>query len=94
MLKERLQLLVDPDQRRRLDAEARRRGISVGAVVREAIDAQLAGPSRDERRGAIDEMRTAKPRGPSLEPEEIERMIDAAIDDASGLSPHSRPAGA
>ncbi len=92
MLKERLQLLVDPEQRRRLDAEARRRGVSVGAVVRDAIDAQLGTSTRAERARAIAGMRAARPRGPSLEPEEIERLIHAAIDDAGDLGPKSKRA--
>lgn len=37
-LTERMQVLVPPDQRRRLERIARRRGTSVGAVIREAIE--------------------------------------------------------
>ena len=38
MLRERLQVLINPEQRERLVRVARDRGTSVGAVVREAID--------------------------------------------------------
>src|ERR1700736_293743 len=41
MLNERLQILIRPDQRRRLEAEARRRGTSVAALVREAVDSRF-----------------------------------------------------
>ncbi len=42
-----------PEQRRRLEAEAQRRGSSVATVVREAIDATVTGPTREERRAAV-----------------------------------------
>lgn len=50
MLSERLQVLVDPERRRRLEQEASARGTSVGALVREAID--LAFPSTAAQRSA------------------------------------------
>jgi hypothetical protein len=37
MRTERLEIRIDPDEARWLGAEARRRGVSVGALVREAI---------------------------------------------------------
>ena len=85
MLKERLQILIDTEQRRRLDLEAARRGISIGAVVREAIDARLSGPGRERKRQAVEEMRAA-PAASFRSPEELSRMIAAAIDDASDLA--------
>jgi len=74
MLKERLQILVTAEQRQRLEAEARRRGSSVATVVREAIDASLGGPTRDERRAAVEAIKAM--RGQYLSPEEIEAVID------------------
>lgn len=66
MLKERLQIMVDREQRRGLDAEARRLGISVGALVREAIDERLGGSDRRRRCEAVAEMsRVAAGRSPS-----------------------------
>jgi hypothetical protein len=56
MLSERLQILVTADQRRRLQREARRRGTSVGSVVRDAVDAQLGGVTPEDRRRAVDEI--------------------------------------
>lgn len=50
MLTERLQILLDGDRRRRLEHEANARGVSVGALVRDAID--LAYPSTADERAA------------------------------------------
>ncbi len=75
MLTHRLQILVGADQRRRLDGEARRRGVSVGAVVREAIDSQLGGATRAQRLGAVEEMASVAS-GPALPVEELDRIID------------------
>lgn len=48
VLTQRLQLLLDEDRLARLNQEAERRGSSVAALVREAIDATFPpdGPSR------------------------------------------------
>ncbi len=51
MFSERLQVLIDPAQRRRLEAEAEARGSSVAALIRQAIDATFPSTS-DERRAA------------------------------------------
>jgi predicted transcriptional regulator len=48
MFSERLQVLVSPEQRERLERLARQRHSSVGAVIREAVDA-YTGP-RDRTR--------------------------------------------
>lgn len=73
MLTERLQVLISPDQRQRLEAEAERRGASVATLVREAIDASLQGPTRAERREAVATIKAM--RGTYLSPEEIEAVI-------------------
>jgi hypothetical protein len=44
MLEHRLQILLDDDRHARITAVARERGISVAAVVREAIDRGVADP--------------------------------------------------
>ena len=90
MLNHRLQLLIDTEQRRRLDAEARRRGISVGAVVREAIEAQLGGASARERRAAVRAMRDRQPTGKPIEPEELRRAIDESVTQASDVAGTTR----
>jgi len=51
MFKERLQVLIDVKQRERLEREAAARGISVGALVRNAIDLAYP-PSRVRRSSA------------------------------------------
>ncbi len=53
MLSERLQVLVYPTQRRRLEEIARERGMSVGALIREAIEAYTGAVVRS-RRDALD----------------------------------------
>ncbi len=45
MLDRRLQVLIDNERYERLAAAARRRGVSVAAVVREAIDRELESPA-------------------------------------------------
>ncbi len=83
MLTERLQLLLTRAQRRRLEAEARRRGISVGALVREALDARGRGLPPEERRRAVDEIRRMHGgRGPSVAA--LERIVDDEREAAFG----------
>lgn len=85
MLKERLQIMVDREQRRGLDAEAKRLGISVGALVREAIDDRLGGHDRQRRRDAVDEMSRVAA-GSSPTQEEIDAILDEerALPDRGG----------
>lgn len=56
----RLQVLVERDQYRRLEAAAAERGVSVAAVVREAVGHYLgAGP--DQVRAAVERILAAEP---------------------------------
>lgn len=51
----RTQISLTDDQMRRLKAEARRRGISLAALVREAVDARLpADDWQDRKRRALE----------------------------------------
>src|ERR1700730_11897252 len=50
-LEHRLQILLDDERHQRITAAAHERGVSVAAVVREAIDRGLSGPE-SRRRGA------------------------------------------
>jgi len=75
MLKERLQILVRPDQRQRLEAEARRRGCSVGALIREAVDANFGGTSTAERMEALEHIRIMS-EGKYLAPEKLNELIE------------------
>jgi hypothetical protein len=75
---ERLQILVTKRQRDRWSAEARRRGTSVGAIVRESVDAQLGGGfSRDDKLAALEQIK-AMNAGPMPSPEELNRTIEDA----------------
>lgn len=75
MLTRRLQVLVDDERIRRLDAEAARRGVPVSVLVREAIDAAFP-TSHDERRRAARAILDADPM-PVPDPAELRRELDA-----------------
>lgn len=51
---ERTQVLLSPEQRRRVEQLAARSATSVGAVVRAAIDTYLEPPSVERRMRALD----------------------------------------
>jgi hypothetical protein len=80
MLNERLQILVTSEQRRRLEREARHRGVSVGSLIRDAIDARFGGFTIEERREALDAIRAMRVDA-SLTPEEINRLVEAERDE-------------
>ena len=75
MYSERIQLLVSTEQRRRLEQEAKRRGTSVAAVVRDAVDSKLGGPTREERMAAVERIRSMRG-GVFLTPEELNRLVE------------------
>lgn len=57
MFTERTEVLLSPEQSRRLKAQARQEGRSVGAVIREAVDAYVKTPDVEEvRRAAIERL--------------------------------------
>jgi hypothetical protein len=60
MLERRLQVLLDDARWRRLSLYAAERNLSVGAVVREALDRAIPA-SRDERRSAARRILSAEP---------------------------------
>jgi predicted DNA-binding protein len=59
-LTRRTQLLLDDDLHRRLREIATQRGISIGALIREAIDEKLSSV-QDARARAIDKLLAAEP---------------------------------
>jgi hypothetical protein len=74
MLTERLQILLDGERRRRLEHEAAARGVSVAALIRDAID--LAYPSTgDERRQAAALVLGAEPMAVP-DPEDLRAELD------------------
>lgn len=80
MYSERMQILISPEQRQRLEVEAADRGISVAAAVRQAIDAQYGvGPTRQERIAAA--ARICSGRAESIPIDELEELIDSRFDD-------------
>lgn len=72
MLTERLQILVSTDQRRRLEAEAKRRGSSVGSLIREAVDARYGAVTTADRLQALAGIRGLQ--GRFVDPEEVNRI--------------------
>lgn len=77
MYTERLQILISKEQRRRLEREAKRRKSSVASVIRDAVEAELGGNSRQDRLNAVAAI--SRLRGaPHLSPEELEREIEGA----------------
>ncbi len=83
MLRERLQILVSTEQKRRLEAEARTRGESIGGLVREAIDERYGRRftfSRAEREAAVERIRAAPPI-PFVTPEELSQIADESIEE-------------
>ena len=75
MYSERLQLLLTPALRERLQLEARRRGVSVAEVARGAIDVSLTRFAREDRVQAVAEI--AGMHAAFLPVEELERVIAA-----------------
>ncbi|MEJ7797155.1 MAG: hypothetical protein WKF42_01555 [Solirubrobacteraceae bacterium] len=55
-LSERTQVLLSPGQRRRVEQLAARSSVSVGAVIRAAIDDYLPPSSSEQRRRALDDL--------------------------------------
>ena len=73
MYSERLQILVTPEQRKRWDLEARRRGTSVAGLIRDSVDRDLGSPGVD-RASAVDAIRAM--RGRFLSPDELDRLVE------------------
>ncbi len=81
MFSVRLQVLIDEDRARRLDAEAARRGVSVATLVREGIDAVLPdGPTPEQRRAAIARILAGPKIDVPEDPEELKRELADAHD--------------
>lgn len=74
MYSERLQILVTPEQRKRWDLEAKRRGTSVAGLIRDSVDRDLGSPDGVDRASAVDTIRAM--RGRFLPPDELERLVE------------------
>lgn len=75
-LDRRIQLLLDEPRYRKLVREAKRRRVSVAAVVREAIDQLPADAER--RRAAIAAVLAAEPMAVPSDPAELRHELDSA----------------
>lgn len=77
---ERLQILVTPEQRRRLAVRAQERGQAVTSLVREAIDAAFPPPIDAAARQAAARRLLDRPRVRYLPPEELDAVLDDRFD--------------
>lgn len=75
-LDRRIQLLLDEPRYRKLAREAKRRRVSVAAVIREAIDQLPA--NAEQRRAAIANVLAAEPTALPADPAELRRELDEA----------------
>lgn len=76
MYERRLHLLLDEARYQRVAAEARRRGVSVASVIREAIDRGLSPPG-EARRAALERILAAPDMTVPGEPAELREELDA-----------------
>jgi plasmid stability protein len=83
-LTRRSQLLLDDELHARLRESAARRGVSMGALIREAIEEKLS-HADDTRVQAIEELLAAEP----LAVQEWPRMKRRMIDDMNAPSSHA-----
>ena len=79
MYSERFQILLSPEQRKRLEDEARRTGSSISALVREAVDARFGGVTREQRKAAAE--RIASGTAEFIPPDELEELLDSRYDE-------------
>jgi hypothetical protein len=77
---ERLQILVTPEQRRRLTIIAGQRGEPVTALIREAIDNAFPPKVDAAARQAAARFLLDRPKGPAITFEELESYLDDRFD--------------
>lgn len=75
MYSERLQVLIDKQQRRRLEQAAAERGSSVAVLVREAID-RMYPADAGSKRAAADLLLGAAPMAVPADVRELRRELD------------------
>jgi len=78
MLDHRVQILLDDERYEKVAREARRRHISVAAVIRDALDRLPT--DAEVRRNAIDVILAAEPMPLPDDPAELRRELDGARD--------------
>ncbi|HEY6749376.1 MAG TPA: hypothetical protein VI357_27130 [Mycobacteriales bacterium] len=77
---ERLQILVTPEQRRRLTVIAGQRGEAVTSLIREAIDSAFPPKVDAAARQAAARRLLDRPKVPYLPPEELNALLDDRFD--------------
>jgi hypothetical protein len=75
MLARRVQVLLDDERYQRVAREAKRKGVSLAAVIRDAIDRLPV--EADRRRAAIDAVLRAEPVPVPADPADLRRELDA-----------------
>jgi uncharacterized membrane protein len=78
MLDHRVQILLDDERYQKVAHEAKRRGVSIAAVVREALDRLPA--KAEVRRSAIDAILAVEPMPVPADPAALRRELDVARD--------------
>ncbi|MGI8805703.1 MAG: hypothetical protein ACR2IN_08470 [Thermoleophilaceae bacterium] len=78
MYTERMQILLSPEHRRRLEAEARRTGASIASLVREALDERFGRVEPEDRLEAVRRIRSR--RSELLPVDQLEELIDSRFD--------------
>lgn len=78
MLTHRLQILLDDDRHDKVTRAAEQRGVSVAAVIREAIDRLPTDPER--RRAAVEAILSAEPMPVPEDPGDVRRELADARD--------------
>lgn len=76
MLERRVQILLDERRYQKIAAEAEQRGLSIAAVIRDAIDQLPADAQR--RREAVAEILAAEPMSVPADPSDLRRELDTA----------------
>lgn len=75
MLTRRLQILIDEERYHRVAGRARRRGVSVATVIREAIDRAFP-PAARRRARAAEKILSAEAMPVPEDPRELRREVD------------------
>jgi len=79
MLSHRLQVLIEPAQHERLRREARRRGTTIGAVVRGAID-RVVPDDLERKRAAWEHLMSLVPVPVPDDPDDLDKELDEMLD--------------
>lgn len=76
-LSKKVMILFRPDQLKRMKEEAKRRGISVAELVRQAVDRELAEEGQAEKSARLAAARLLVAAGePVMEWDELERVLE------------------